>query len=127
MKLLLLTAGLVAGITCYAQPGNRPYLQKKSSVQVIPPGQGKNKKSDNTLSTNSYLLENGNSVIVLPQDNMPCIIPKQEEAIPNAGNNLKQKNWGAPIPNAGKAGITSVHLITPIKPPPLTDSLPCKN
>lgn len=102
MKLLLTAAGIVLYLTGTAQVNRQPYLQKESGVTITKPGQQKNNKTPAIQSTDRWQLANGNTVILLAQDNMPCVIPKTEGNILNAGINLKNKNWGATIPNAGK-------------------------
>ncbi len=102
MKLLLTAAGIVLYLTGMAQVNPQPYLQKEPGVTITKPGQQKNNKTDANSATDSWQLANGNTVVLLAQDNMPCIIPKTEGNILNAGASLKNKNWGATIPNAGK-------------------------
>jgi hypothetical protein len=97
MKLFLSGAAMVLCITCLAQVNNQPFLQKQSSVKISKPVQHKQGKKP-------YLqqLANGNTVILLPRDNMPCIIPRPEAYTPNRGNSLKNKNRVTPIPNPVK-------------------------
>lgn len=102
MKFLLTTAGIVLYLTGTAQVNRQPYLQKEPGVTITKPGQQKSNKITVNNSGDRWQLANGNTVILLAQDNMPCIIPKTEGSILNAGANLKNKNWGAPIPNAGE-------------------------
>lgn len=113
MKLILTAVGIVLYIAGNAQVNRQPYLQKESGVTLTKPGQQKNSKTAANKPADSWQLANGNTVIVLPQDNMPCIIPKKEGTILNAGNDLKNKNWGASIPNAGKKIISPVIISSP--------------
>lgn len=116
MKLFLSGAAMVLCITCLAQVNNQPFLQKQSSVKISKPIQQKQVKKPYTQQ-----LANGNTVILLPRDNMPCIIPRPEAYTPNSGSSLKNKNWGAPIPNPGKELFLHNKLM-----PPSTDSLTIK-
>lgn len=120
MKLLLTAAGIVLYLTGMAQVTPQPYLQKKSGVTITHPGQQKFSTSPANNATGRWQLANGNTVILLPQDNMPCVIPRPEGTILNAGAGLKNKSWRAPIPNGGKKIINPVTIPFP---PTHTDTL----
>lgn len=120
MKLLLTAAGIILYITGTAQVSGQPFIPRESIVTVTTPGSQKDNKTPVNKTAGSWQLANGNTVILLPQDNMPCVIPRQEGTIPNAGAGLKNKSWGAPIPNAGKKVINPVTISFP---PTHTDTL----
>lgn len=129
MKLLLLITGFTICSNVFAQNKPQPYIQKQSTLKITPPGKqptAKIKPVPNGLqkSTYSHSLTNGNIVMLLGQDNMPCIIPKPEGYIPNAGNNLKDKSWTAPIPNAAtKNVLLDFYTQAPKQPSNSTDTL----
>lgn len=115
MKLLLLFGGIVMSAVTVGQNGPQPYIQKQSTLKVPPPGNNALVQKPELVTpkelqnaTYSHSLPNGNKVIQLPQDNMPCIIPSTTGYIPNSGTVLKDKLWPAPIPNAVTANATFV-------------------
>lgn len=113
MKLLLLAAFSLCTILLFAQPGNKDEILKKYELlQKYQQGQYKNDslpdqfnqyfrryKFDVTLSSIK------NSIISLPQDNMPCVVPDSARCanIPNAWSNLRVpfRSPYHPIPNPG--------------------------
>ncbi|GEM_PF-2450258 len=129
MKILLLLTGFTICSNVFAQNNLQPYIQKQSVLKTIPPGKqpiAKMKPLPNGLqkSTYSHSLPNENIVMLLGQDNMPCIIPKPEGYIPNAGFNLKDKSWTAPIPNpATKNILLDFYKQVPKQPSNSTDTL----
>ncbi len=132
MKLILLITGFAICSTLLGQNNPQPYIQKQSALKIMPPGKQPTAKKKPTVpkglqkSTYSHSLQNGNTVMLLEQDNMPCIIPKPEGYIPNAGFNLKDKSWSwtAPIPNpATKNILLDFYTQTPTQTSNSTDTL----
>ena len=84
---------------------NHPLLLDKYKVQKQDDRLKKFSLPD-TVNNSFSLLPNGNSLMILPQDNMPCIIPSTENyAMPNPAPPLRFQN----IPNPAK----------PLKRPPV--------
>ena len=88
MKKIIFVAGLLTGYTAAAQQNDlfdiEKHLEKKNKKNItLPPGPTiKFKKQDSTFislpgqqATLSHILPNGNRVYLLPQGNMPCIVP----------------------------------------------------
>ena len=94
MKKILLIAGVTGFITATAQePGFfdiqkhlekksknsfRPLLRKPTQMFPSTPKLSESLKPDR-LATLSHSLPNGNPVYLLPQDNMPCIVPDMNQ------------------------------------------------
>lgn len=126
MKKILLLTSLAVSFTAIAQEDElfdfNKHIQKKQAEakksaekkemlgflknrnKINPPMDFLSNKPDLT-----YTLKNGDRVIILSQDNMPCIVPdmKQFQAMPNAGSKAGINNFYIPwrsqpgiIPNA---------------------------
>jgi hypothetical protein len=113
MKKLFITASLLTCcITLFAQVNNRPsfmdFLNKEKPLKsfvpratVVPKLQIQNSTIDNlqSLAITSkakllMVLPNGNKLSVLPQDNMPCIVPDLSQfnmPVATAPNNLDER------------------------------------
>jgi len=119
MKLILFLIGV--GLCGTASAQNTPPMHKKvtpyTNKKVIP-----SKPSiQNTPVYNAtplMILPNGNRVVALPQDNMPCIVPDMKQfSMPNATPVYpnKQKGPGA-IPNPiSNSNVTTISYIVPAK------------
>lgn len=122
MKLafLLISIGLfgIASAQDYRYPG--PFKKKYQPPFVYKLSPSKSPRLQSIpFATNSipFILPNGNKVISLPQDNMPCIIPDMTQFnTPNMAVPVypyKQKGPGA-IPNPVN-NVTTIAYVTPVR------------
>jgi hypothetical protein len=118
MKLLLLSVFCVFSFCAFAQAPKKvnPYLFQ------LPDTLKKFKGNENALQElhdywqrkqmqNNSLANNNNRIIILPQDNMPCVVPNTNVAakIPNAWTGVSVPYVAPvnPIPNPGLPKIQS--------------------
>ncbi|RZM08486.1 MAG: hypothetical protein EOO88_50165 [Pedobacter sp.] len=95
MRNLVLAAGILCVGSANAQLPNKFYKLMKSKTlqkQITYQKPQLFKLPDGAPVT----LPNGNSVFILPQDNMPCVVPSGYSNMPNA--------YVAPQDNSGQAG-----------------------
>lgn len=121
MKLILLSVSVSLFGIASAQDTKPPMLKKvnpytnKNAVPSKPSIQ-------NTPVYNAkplLVLPNGNRVVALPQDNMPCIVPNMNQfSMPNTAPPLypqKQKGPGT-IPNPiSNSNVTTISYVVPAK------------
>jgi hypothetical protein len=95
MKHTLVIIGLFSSFVAFAQNDDRlKLLDKNFKKQPV------TLKTKTILPSTPYMtLSNGNRVYALPQDNMPCIVPKMAGNMPNAGNQQDLQNSPNSIPN----------------------------
>ncbi len=86
------------------------FIKKKSSFSTFPksftlPQRSvqQNKLPDWVQPKFSHSLPNGNVVITLPQDNMPCVVPAME-------------NYNMPVAKVGLDYDKQIHAVPPVLP-----------
>ena len=124
MKRLLLSAGILISLSAAAQDNNlvenyfnHQLKSKRTDVEVTPHLGAVDCTTGKVVITDIRPLQprtslNGEKVVHLPQDGMPCIQPDLGQFnMPNAGAGLKMKKSGAGvIPNPGNKAITLMPL-----------------
>lgn len=102
MKKIFLLFGIAVSISATAQQKDLfdidKHIQKNQAEKLKIAGKEKNIAGQFPFSNNprlNYTLSNGDRVVTLPFDNMPCIVPdiSQFWAMPNPGKNILAYNF----------------------------------